>query len=81
MGHLRYWSIIQGSILVFRISIKVTGDSLLIQAFAFACVYTLFIELCSVTSNITDYSHSYHSIKLICCGAPQRDALSDKMVL
>ena len=57
--------------------IKVTGDSLLIHAFA----YSLFIGLCSVSSNMTGYFHSYHSIKLICCGSPQRDVLSDKMVL
>ena len=44
---------------------KVTGDSLLIQEFA----YSLFIGLCSV------------SIKLIHCGAPRRDVLSDNMVL
>ena len=46
---------------------------------AFAC--SLFIGLCSVTSNMTGYSHSYHSIKLIYCGAPQKDVLSDKIVL
>ena len=55
----------------------VTGDSLLINAFT----YSLFIGLSSVTSNITGYSHLYHSIKLIHCGAPQRDVLSDKIVL
>ena len=44
---------------------KVTGDSLLIHEFT----RSLFIGLCSVTSNITDYSHSYHSMKLIHCGA------------
>ena len=32
-------------------------------------------------SDMTGYSHSYHSIKFIHCGAPQRDVLSDKMVL
>ena len=52
------------------------SDSLLINEFT----YSLFIDLCSVTSNITGYSHSYHSIKFIHCGAPQRDILSDKMV-
>ena len=57
--------------------LKVTGDSLLIHELA----YSLFIGLCSVTCNMTDYSHSYHSIKLIHCGALQRDVLSDKMVL
>ena len=41
--------------------VKVTGDNLLIYEFA----YSLFIGLCSVTSNMTDYSHLYHSIKLI----------------
>ena len=29
---------------------------------------------------MTGYSHSYHSIKLFHCSAPQRDVLSDKMV-
>ena len=53
------------------------GDSLLIHEFA----YSLFIGLFSVTSNMIGYSDSYHSIKLIHCGAPQRDALSDKVVL
>ena len=42
--------------------------------------YSLFIGLCSVTSNMTGYSYSYHSIKLIHYSAPQRDVLSDKMV-
>ena len=56
---------------------QVTGDSLLIHEFA----YSLFIGLCSVTTNMTGYSHSYHWIKLIYCGASQRDVLSDKMVL
>ena len=55
---------------------KVTGDSLLIHEFAYS-----FIGLCPVTSNMTSYSHSYHSIKLIQCGAPQRDVLNDKMML
>ena len=40
----------------------------------------LFIGLCSVTSNMTSYSHSYHSIKLITEVSPQGDVLSDKMV-
>ena len=44
------------------------GDSLLIHEFA-------------VTPDMTGYSHSYHSIILIHCGAPQREVLSDKMVL
>ena len=57
--------------------LKVTGGNLLIHAF----VYSLFIGLCSVTFNMTGHSHSYHSIKLVRCGAPQRDVLSDKMVL
>ena len=57
--------------------IKVTGDNLLIHE----CAYSIFIGLCSVTSNMVGYSHSYHSIKLIHCGAPQRDVLSDKIVL
>ena len=55
---------------------KVTGDSLLIHEFT----YSLFIGLYSVTSNMTGYSHWYHSIKLIHCGAPQKDVLSDEMV-
>ena len=42
--------------------------------------YSLFIGLCSASSNMTGYSHSYHSIKLIHCSAPKRDVLSDKMV-
>ena len=57
----------------FKDVTKVTGDSLLIHEVA--C--SLFISLCS---NMTGYSHSYHSVKLIHCGAPQRDVLSDKMV-
>ena len=56
--------------------IKVTGDSLLIYEFA----YSLFIGVCSVTSNMTCDSYAYHRIKLIHCGARQRDVLSDKMV-
>ena len=56
---------------------KVTGDILLIHAFA----YSLFIGVYSVISNIIGYSHSFHAIKLIHCGAPQRDVLSDKIVL
>ena len=56
--------------------VKVTGDSLLIHEFT----YSLFIGLCLVTSNMTGYSHSYHSIKLIDRSTPQRDVLSDKMV-
>ena len=56
---------------------KVTGDSLLIHKFA----YSLLIDLCLVTSDMNGYSHSYHSIKVIHCGGPQRDVLSDKMVL
>ena len=51
---------------------KVTGDSLLIHELA----YSLFIGLCSVTSNMTGYSHLYHLIKLIHYGAPQRDVLN-----
>ena len=60
----------------YKIPAKVTGQSLLIHEFT----YSLFIDLCSVTYNMTGYSHSYLSIKLIHCGAPQRDVLSDKMV-
>ena len=55
---------------------KVKGDSLLIDEFT--C--SLSIGLCSVASKMTGYFHLYHSIKLIHCGAPQRDVLSDKMV-
>ena len=54
----------------------VTGDSFQIHEFAYS-----FIGLCSVTSNMTGYAHSYHLIKLIHCGAPQRDVVNDKMVL
>ena len=53
---------------------KVMGDSLLIHEFT----YSLFIGLCSVTSDMTGYSHL--SIKPIHCGSSQRDVLSDKMV-
>ena len=56
--------------------VKVTVDSLLIHEFT----YSLFIGLCSVTSGMTGYSHLYHSIKLIHCGAPQIDVLNDKIV-
>ena len=45
-----------------------------------AFVYSIFIGLCSVTSNMTSYFDSYNSIKLINCGAPQRDALNGKMM-
>ena len=55
---------------------KVTGDSLLIHAFAY-----IFVDVYSVNSDVTGHSHSFHAIKLIHCGAPQRDVLSDKMVL
>ena len=59
-----------------KIPVKVMGGSLLIHEFT----YSLFIGLCSVKTNMTNFSYSYHSIKLIHCGAPQRDVLSDKMV-
>ena len=52
------------------------GSSLLIHAF----VYSLFVGIYLV-SNITAYSYSCHSIKLIYWGAPERNVLSDKMVL
>ena len=52
---------------------KFTGDSLLIREFT----YSLFIGFCLVTSDMTGYSHS---IKLIHCGAPQRNILNDKMM-
>ena len=54
------------------------GDSLLIHGI-YIQAHTLFIGLCSASSNMTGYSHSYHSIKLIHCSAPQRDVLSDKI--
>ena len=54
---------------------RVTGDSLLIHEF----IYSLFVGLCSVTPNMIGYSHSYHSMKLIHSGAPQRDVLRDKI--
>ena len=57
--------------------IKVAGDSLLIHAFA----YSLLVGVYLVISDMTGYSHSCHSIKLIHCDAPQRDVLSDKMAL
>ena len=54
------------------------GSSLLIHAF----VYSLFVGIYSIISDMTGYSHSCHSIKLIHWGAPERDVLSDdKMVL
>ena len=51
-------------------------DSLLIHE----CICSLFIFCCLVTSNMTGYYHSYHSIKLIYFGAPQGNVLSDKIV-
>ena len=57
--------------------LKVAGDSLLIRAFA----YSLFVHVHSVIYHMTGFSHSCYSIKLIHCGAPQSDVLSDKMVL
>ena len=74
---MRKRSVKQKTLLDKQGRLKVTGGSLLIHAFA----YSLFIGLCLVTSNMTGYSHSYHSIKLIHCGAPQRDVLNDKVVL
>ena len=59
------------------ILIKVTGDSLLIHSFA----HSLFIGLCSFMSHMTVFSYPCQSIKLIHCGVPQKDVLSDKMVL
>ena len=53
------------------------GGSLLIHEFA----YSIFIGLCSVAPDMTGYSHSYNSIKLVHFGAPQRGVLSDKIVL
>ena len=57
--------------------LKVPGSSLPIHTFA----YSLFVDVYSVISNMTGYSHSCHSIKLIHCGVPERNGLSDKMVL
>ena len=71
------WVLVLSLSLLLLYSFKVTGDSLLIHSFA----YSLFIGPCSVIFNITRYSHSYHSIKVIHCGTPQRDVLGDKMVL
>ena len=59
------------------IILKVAGSSSLIHGFT--C--SLFIGVYSVISNMTNYSHSCHSIKCIHCGAPERDVLSDKIVL
>ena len=56
---------------------KVEGSSLLIQVFA----YSLFVGIYLVVSNMAGYSHSCHSIKLIHWGAPERDVLSNNMVL
>ena len=42
---------------------------------------SLFIGLYSVASNMTGYSHSCHSIKVIHYDAPQRDVLNIKEVL
>ena len=72
MGAESLCQIFKGSMIL-----KVTDDGLLTDAFA--C--SLFIGLCPVTSNMTGYSHLHHSIKLIHCGVPQRDVLSDKIVL
>ena len=58
--------------------VKVTGDSLLIHAFAY---HLLYVGVYLFNSNTTGHSHSFHAIKLIHCGAPQRDVLSDKIVL
>ena len=45
---------------------KVSGSGLLIHAFA----YSLLVGIFSIISNMTDYSHSCHSIKVIHWGAP-----------
>ena len=55
---------------------KVTGDNLLIHEF----IYSLVSVLEVTTSNMTGYSYSYHSVKLVYCVAPQKDVLSNKMV-
>ena len=76
---MTYWILIRTQNLVsIRIlaSLKVTGDSLLIHEFAYSHYSSVSVR---VTSNMTSCSHSYHSIKLIHCGAPQRDALSDQV--
>ena len=41
----------------------------------------LFVGVYSVNPYMTGQSHWFHAIKLIHCGAPQRDVLSDNMVL
>ena len=43
--------------------------------------YSWWQQLHSGISNMTGYSHSCYSIKLIHWGEPERDVLSDKMVL
>ena len=51
------------------------GDSLLIYD-----IYILIIHWSLASSDMTGYSHLYHSIKLIHYSAPQRDVLSDKIM-
>ena len=43
-------------------------------------IYILIIHWSLFGYLMTGYSHSYHWIRLIHCGAPQRDVLSDNMV-
>ena len=59
------------------LAIKVAESSLLIHAFA----YSLFVDVYSVISDMTGYSHSCHSIKFVHCGVPERDVLSNKIVM
>ena len=59
-------------------STSVAGDSLLIHA----CADTYYsLVSVALSPNVTSYPHSCHLIKLIHCGTPQKDVLSDKMVL
>ena len=65
------------SLLIRNKPIKVGGSSMLIHAFA----YSLFVGIYLFISNMTGYSLSCHSIKIIYWGTPERDVLSDNMVL
>ena len=57
--------------------IKVASDNSLIHAFA--C--SLFVGVYLVISNMIGCSHSCHSIKLIHCGAPQKDHVIGKLFI
>ena len=39
----------------------------------YICIYTLFVGIYSVIYNMTGYSHSCYSVKLIHWGGPERD--------